>query len=338
MKTVNEILYHIKQRSLPNNPLTNPFLQFLSLACEKDWKFNKSLMRTFYAKLMNFNYWLEKQSQTTEAFVELLKSIEAESVDTSFIHQWVPIQNGEDFKQILQQGLQLDLQHSKIVNIEKGVLLIEKRQNHLFARQFRPVAEVRGSQLIPGTEISFLIYDMNLELIDHRPMVLQLTEDQFLYFKSHQGQLSGRILNSHLLLQQRNVNTSWMKEPLLLAPLKRIEKYFIRKESDPFYSRLLEEIETSTHKLQTGQAHAMERARLSLERAYFAMENIYSEDRLLRLSTHNLQHMLNHPKDRFPVDNPRYFDETVPHTKKVDNEWPKRSPQLNKINPIPSRD
>ena len=79
------------------------------------------------------------------------------------------------------------------------------------------------------------------------------------------------------------------RHPALFYPLKRIEQFYVNRATDPMYVELTALLEKAVELITQGHADGPRFAEAALERGHLAYEQVFIEDRLLRLLLENLE-------------------------------------------------
>jgi hypothetical protein len=82
------------------------------------------------------------------------------------------------------------------------------------------------------------------------------------------------------------------RHPILFYPVKRLEQFFINRKTDPMYVELTDILEKAVELLGQGHPEGMKFGRQALERGQFALEQLFPDDKLVRLLINNLDKTL----------------------------------------------
>ncbi len=82
------------------------------------------------------------------------------------------------------------------------------------------------------------------------------------------------------------------RHPLLFYPLKRIEQFFVNRATDPMYIELTGLLEKASDLLSQKHPESVRFAEAAMERGRLAFDQVFVDDRLLRLLLENLERAL----------------------------------------------
>lgn len=170
---------------------------------------------------------------------------------------------------------------------------------HLFAdgklriRQFNSLAYISNGELLPLLAGQDLYYDANLELTKDRIQNLKIDNFTNLRFKQRSSQFTGTMVRGYTFNRLESFEIdSFKRVPKIYLPLKRIERYFIDPKSDPFYTRLCEDLEKAVQLLNNNHLQSIRYACSVFERGRLAIEEIFPDDKMLTLLVKDLGNTL----------------------------------------------
>jgi hypothetical protein len=82
------------------------------------------------------------------------------------------------------------------------------------------------------------------------------------------------------------------RHPMLFYPLKRIEQFFVNRATDPMYIELTGLLEKASDLLSQKHPESVRFAEAAMERGRLAFDQVFVDDRLLRLLLENLERAL----------------------------------------------
>jgi hypothetical protein len=86
--------------------------------------------------------------------------------------------------------------------------------------------------------------------------------------------------------------------PKLFYAIKHIEQFFVRRESDPIYMELTALLEQASELIKEGHPEGIKLGAAALKRAELALENIFTDDKVLNLLIRDLKNTLAHTANR----------------------------------------
>jgi hypothetical protein len=87
-------------------------------------------------------------------------------------------------------------------------------------------------------------------------------------------------------------NTSLLREAHLFYPLKRLEQFFVDRKSDPVYIEMSASLDKATELLLNQHPDGRKYASIVLDRSRLAIEQIFPDDKTLRVQVQNLERAL----------------------------------------------
>ncbi|MCB0412451.1 MAG: hypothetical protein KDD22_07990, partial [Bdellovibrionales bacterium] len=168
-----------------------------------------------------------------------------------------------------------------------------KVSGELEVRVFKNRARILKGRLIPLPPVTFLEYGPQLDLTPLRRMVLAGPMMSSYLFEVTDTGLRGLTTRGHTFQKLDTLNAPQLSScPDLFFALKRIEKYYIRPESDPFYQELVSLLEKSYQLISAGEPNCEKLAETALMKGRLALKNIFPNDKLLLLLVTNIEYWL----------------------------------------------
>ena len=149
---------------------------------------------------------------------------------------------------------------------------------------------LHNGQLKPLPPLSHLYYNSQFELEALKPQMVYESYDHFYIF--YTDPLEIRKFSKNFSLLEKKQVTDIQKHPQLFLNLKRLESYYIKAKTDPFYQELVQFLQTGYQLLIENHPKATETAEKCMDQAQTALRNIYPRDRLLLLLVANIEYRL----------------------------------------------
>jgi hypothetical protein len=273
--------------------------------CDPEAELSAKLFNDFYRKTLSFQHW-RKNRQTLghtvrgaiDSFFRKHKPFETQSILHADQMQVIEVEDINEFVLLTERRLEAQKQSEERIRIK-----FDAKRNlvaiHLFAdgtlriRQFSPLGYIYNGELLPLFPGMDLYYAANLELAPDRIQHLKIDSFTSLHFTQTATRFTGTTVRGYTLnrLEAMEIDT-FKRIPKLFLPLKRIERYFIDPQSDPFYVRLTEDLEKAVQLLNNNHLHAIHYACSVFERGRLAVEEVFPDDKLLTLLVKDLGNTL----------------------------------------------
>jgi hypothetical protein len=92
------------------------------------------------------------------------------------------------------------------------------------------------------------------------------------------------------------------QEPRIFFPLKKLERFYIYRPSDPYYADLIKSLEQAVVMLQTKKDGAFDFAKQTFESGQIAFDQIFPDDKVLYSRLRELAKWITSPAFRPPQD------------------------------------
>jgi len=206
--------------------------------------------------------------------------------------QIIPIENTEDLLDTLKTYYQND--HYSVrtsVCISPMALALQLRSDgSLRIYLHNDLCILQNGQLKPFPPLSHLYYNSQFELEPLKPQMVYGSYDHFYIFSSDELEIK-KFSKNFSLLEKKRVSRI-QNHPQLFLNLKRLESFYIKAKTDPFYQELIQSLQTGYQLLIENHPKAVETAGKCIDQAQTALRNIYPKDRLLLLLTANIEYRL----------------------------------------------
>lgn len=152
---------------------------------------------------------------------------------------------------------------------------------------------IRDGRLEPLADDMALHYGPDLRLDPSRVSQIEIAPHTIARFRESPTGASGNVVRGFTFQKTLSLDGCDIhKTAILFYPIKRIEQFFVRKESDPLYVELTGLLEKASDLLAQKHPEAPRFAEAAMERGRLAFEQVFVDDRLLRLLLENLERAL----------------------------------------------
>ncbi len=315
MLKVAELIKHLSIGIQENNPLVVAFSNFLNNFAEPTEIFNETHLDAFFSMSLDYAHWQQHRDEFAQALIPLLhdsvdmntikwpdtlQTFEVEQVSdlTEIIENYLNriFHNGEKFRLIVEQD-------KKIVAV---VLTVDQK---IQLRMFDRKVVIKRGLVEPLKKNLVLFYNQKLELEEGVQQCYEMAPFVTAQFRLFQGILEGAVHRGYMMQKIQDLTGLELSHfPKLFYSIKRLEQYFIQRQSDPFYIQAIDRLEKAIESAKIkGNYNSPEYIDL-LAQSNNILEYVFTGDKLLTLLIRDLQHTLNQ-RDRSVVRTPQKEDD-----------------------------
>lgn len=294
------------------------FYHFLKNMCEPGEPLSTATLERFFRRALTHAHWVENKAalfdevanclqhysnQNSEAIplppfaaIDELQVVRAESFRTveRVVEDWIQTQQGPtDQIKVLH-----DRAGSTRTNGEDRLIVCKLSVDRaLSVYTFDRMMAVRDGRLEPLVDDMVVHYTSDLTIDSHRLSQVEVAPHTVARFKNDQLAITPGIRG--LTVRGFTFQKSAMfdggelhRHPTLFYPLKRIEQFFVHRQTDPMYIELTGLLEKASDLLSQKHPESVRFAEAAMDRGRLAFDQVFSDDRLLRLLLENLERAL----------------------------------------------
>ncbi len=293
-----------------SNPALLALYNYLRLYTDLSEPFLPETITKFYIKALSFEHWqnnaIELSQFTTNALFKFLGTdINAKAwanLRKPEDFQIIKIKNPRDQLEVIKQFLYKSqpkttsqIFHDKN-NIAHSVTVLSN--GNIKVQTFDDYAFIQNGEIIPLVQDRKLEYSKNLELIkDHRHQI-QISNFVTANFKIQDDTIHGVYVRGYTLQSFQKIELhGFHQDSNILYALKKIERFFIDRSTEPLYIELVEVLEQTIGFLKKGMNGSHELGKKAYIRGQNALENIFVDDKMLAVLLNEIQSYLD-AKDR----------------------------------------
>jgi hypothetical protein len=280
-------LYHfLKNHYLGNEPLS------------------PSVINRFFSRALEFPTIRENASDFRSEVRSLLDAfLSAHNVDWSKEKieddlQIVQIQNQTDLYEIVKRWIEPQQKEGEKIRIlpngESGIVLVRLHSNGaLTVYDFDHHCTIRRGEIQPLHSDHVVAYNQELEPLTGTNHSLRVQPGVTALFKISQNEVKGSIIRGYTFNRvEEFTETSISRIPLVFYPLKRLERFFVNRSTDPLYIELTRLLDQAIVLLRDDHPEALPLASAAFERGQNAHQYIFIDDKLLGLLLRELSQLL----------------------------------------------
>lgn len=316
---------HIQQLEPEKDAARLALLNFLTYLMDPQDEFGAKELKNFCVHALSFGFWQENWSHMQKQLRFMLSSLSdqtpfgLEELLQDSAMQCVQVQGTQNQKILLQTILEKSIgAHDKAKLIElqdrQHIGLIIHPDNSLSIKIFNSQFVLFQGEWLPCQAIFGLSYDAGLNLNSQKVHQLPIAPHTSARFTMGDRGCVGQIVRGYTFQKYEELKGGYLAQyPLLFYPLKQMERIFIDPKSDPVYLETTQILERASEWIQDDQLsdypQRLQQAQLALQRGKQVFENIYSDDKMLKLLVSHLEKSL--ALGRSNIQNSPVYDSSI---------------------------
>ncbi|HRK07069.1 MAG TPA: hypothetical protein PLZ57_04820 [Pseudobdellovibrionaceae bacterium] len=149
---------------------------------------------------------------------------------------------------------------------------------------------IRDGGLEPLCDDHVIHYTSDLAVDPTRSSQIEIAPKTMARFRVDPSGVRGLAVRGYIFQRFLNFDGGdFHRHPALFYPLKRVEQFYVNRATDPMYVELTALLEKAVDLISQGHADGPRFAEAALDRGRLAYEQVFIEDRLLRLLLENLE-------------------------------------------------
>ncbi|MCM2281919.1 MAG: hypothetical protein NDI61_08755 [Bdellovibrionaceae bacterium] len=311
MMDVTGFAQHLLSQEPAKNAARLSLYHYLKNMCEAGDAVTPSLLNAFYARALTFTHW---QNNKASLFAEVQATITsyadahpeiAAQVLPELAKAWtaqdiqvVTLESQASLVAMLVRTLETELGPTEQFRVfpegrETAVTIVMGQDKRLRVSHVHPLAKIHDGKLSPLCRDYTLTYGPDLLLEPGQLQQLDIGDHTAARFRFTNDGCKGSLLRGYTFQRYAVMDGgSLHRYPSLFYPLKRLEQFFIHRKSDPMYIELTGILEKASELLTQGHPEGIKFGSQALERGKLAFENIFPDDKLVRLLINNLEKTL----------------------------------------------
>lgn len=328
--TASGLASFLEEESLGEN-FNSPVLaltNFLNHLCDENEPLTAALINRFYNRALVFSEWQQNFTSLHVATSIAIKNFcDATSFEFSFAEvidpismQVIPLDQKKVRERVIEKFLESELSPSDQFRLfedraGRTLAILKLQDGSVRAINFPNFGALIDAEVVPLCTEFGLAYNSQLEFSQQTTQNIQLSTHTQARFKvDAQGLMSGAIVRgSNFEPVKIFKRSSLIQEAELFYPVKHLEQFFIDRNSDAVYLELISGLNQAIDMVLTEQPDAVGFAQEILQRSRFAFEQIFPDDKALKVQVQSLERALSveslwppinqiHPKIRIELD------------------------------------
>lgn len=274
--------------------------------CRMDEALSPAVINRFYAECLQMNYWIEKKADLHADILDMLtryfhvqrSAFSLEQIWDLSRLQLVPITQAENLFQIVKSHEQAGVKDGEILKTmpegDLRVIALKKTvEGALEVRTYNNLTRVAGNQLVPLTHDQELFYNEVLELRPGAVQRLRLSPHTQMRFEMAPQNIIAQTVSGSAFRQSQLSQVKHFTEiTTLFFHLKKLERFYIYRGSDPYYIELNSTLDKALELLKRGEQGSLTFGRKVFESAQIAFDQVFPDDKAVYLKLKELAKLL----------------------------------------------
>lgn len=316
MQNIGSVLKYISSQKFQLSPGLLTFHNYLQHMCDETQKWDISVLNRFFNDCLVYPHWIQNRVSLTEDLKNCLENFEKQSEESLHLEatKWpteihvIEIENKKDFSDLINAYLRTQYQkvgskYRLVFDSEKMIyaILLHPDQT-LTVRQFDRRFTIREGFLEPLRTDLEIHYNTDLNIEEDMPHKIEVAPFVTCLFSSVGEFYSASLVRGYYCQKFHEFKLSPLDAyPRLFFALRRIEKYFIRQESNPYYLNLTQELERTLNLLRLSEPLKPSQVTELQVRVQNALDFVFHGDKLLRLLLRDLENQMAKPESLRPA-------------------------------------
>lgn len=302
-----KFLYDLRPQS---NQALLALYNYVRIYSDLSAPFSPEIIFNFYIKSLSFEYWqknaIELSQFTNNALFRFLGTeINAKawaSLRKPEDFQIIQIKNAKDQLEIIKQYLYKAKPKtpSQIFQDKNSIAhaVTVLTNGNIQVQTFDDQAFIHNGEIIPLIQDRKLEYSKNLELLQETKQQIQISNFVTAQFSLKDNMVIGDYIRGYTLQSFQRIELyGFHQDSNILYALKKIERFFIDRSTEPLYIELIQLLEQTIDFLKKGINGSHELGKKAYIRGQNALENIFVDDKMLAVLLNEIQSYLD-MKDR----------------------------------------
>lgn len=311
MNTVLQLARHILQFQPEKDAARLCFYHFLIHHCEPNESVDARLLDKFNRHVLQFEHWRTNKSKLVQEVQYALQHF-AQSYqlrlgfqDMTLPDRWqvVCVENPVDCLKLLERHLPKNANSRLVSHTPSQFLHLQQHEDgSLSVTQLNNLFIINSQGLLEplNTDIS-LHYDANLHLQYKRLQYVEVAPNILARFMILGDGMHGALLRGYVFQKVEEFQGGRVTDhSQVFYAIKRMEQRYVDRQSDPMYVELTRILEKAVELLNIRHPEALSFSKVALERGEQALENIFSDDNMVRLLTQTLRQAIVSHKNHIP--------------------------------------
>ena len=302
MNTTTHLARHILQFQ-PNKDAARLCLyHYLIHHCSPETPLSPGIFEAFARKALCYKHWQENRVALSQELQYVLQHynetymLDWSFKDISFPDSWqvIEIESRIEAVTIFENWVTKTFAkgcRSRIFYTDRKtyVVIVQKLDGEVVVSEMTRQMLIRRGAIEPLNTDHQLIYTPMLELKPNVVQKIMVSENTTGRFLLNEKKILGRIIRGYVFQHQQALENNLNYYPALFYPLKKLEQYFIDRQSDPTYQELVHTLEKAMELIKMGHPEAENFSKAALQRGESALEGLFTNDNIIKILVDDLR-------------------------------------------------
>jgi hypothetical protein len=281
------------------------FLNYIQAFVHSEEVWNPKVVSDFFLECLIYPHWQQNRKLLRNEVQKILSQIQQdlradlglELIQWVTEYQVIEVTNLSDWQELIACQMKLHQSSDSSVKVrlcqdahQIYALLFYPQTGQLDVRFYDNRFTIQKGVLAPLRESYKLSYDGQLNLLEGQPFFMELGPFIRGRFQVRGGLFDYSATRGYLFQKFQSFSRVPVESiPRLLYPLRRVESFFLKKESNPFYVELIQELERTLHQLKLKEPLSSKETMDLLIKGKNAREYVFQDDKLLTLLIKELE-------------------------------------------------
>ncbi|MBK9294545.1 MAG: hypothetical protein IPM57_08885 [Oligoflexia bacterium] len=287
--TTAQLAKRITQNITHDNAGRVALFHFIKNTCRGDEEVTTQFINDFFAECLLLPSWQEKRVELYKDIKELLYQFQINLDQLWDLQkmQLVMLQSAQNlYSAVKFHEAKLNKESTTFRVIPDGehrmVVLRKNPDGNFIVRTYGNTAYIQGKDVVPVKYDQELVYGPTLELCMGVTQSIRLSAHTQIRFEISENSIIAQTLSGFAFRQSQIVELKYLSDftPLFFH-LKKLEKFYVYRASDPFYMELIQNIDRALQ----GSGPA---SRKTLEEAQIIFDQVFPDDKVLYMKLKEL--------------------------------------------------
>lgn len=296
-----KFLYELRPQS---NQGLLALYNYIRLFTDLNSPFLPETVSNFYIKALSFEHWQQNALELSQVTSNVLFKFLGQDINAKAWSnlkkpeqiQIVKIKSYKDQLEVIKKYLPQNLTSQIFAdknNIAHAVISLP--QGKIQVQTFNDLGYIQNGMILPLVQDRILDYDKNLELIPDIKQQLQISPFVTAHFTVSNEMIIGNYIRGYTFQSFQKIELhGFHQDSNILYSLKKIERFFIDRSSEPLYVELVQVLEQTLDFLRRDLTGSLELGKKAYIRGQNALENIFVDDKMLAVLLNEIHSFIGH--------------------------------------------
>lgn len=295
-KTVSHLVRFIFDGLNNQDAPKTAFYNYLRACFEPDEVFTSGHAIQFVLDALHHPQWQAQKAELVESVAQIVAGFQkagyASGMNVDEIKslanlQTIRIQNSGELYKIVKSFEESRLKEAATLRVlpdgeERMVTMTLEAQGQLYVRTYDRNVYIQNGQLRPLPPEQQLVYSGDLDLLRDCIHWIRTPDHSMLRFRVSDKGVKGVLLSGATFKSTQTFDSATLVgEKQIFYSIKRLERFYIHRQTDPFYNEVLSLLERAIEAIRLNSTGNAPFARKAFATGQEAFENIFPDDKTL---------------------------------------------------------